>query len=108
MKTSSKYNIATQGADAIKPPVVSIVCNEDCMNVMAHFPSKYFDLAIVDPLYGIGPNWRKDTQGKFHKHKNKFNKTYYESQEKRFKKYRQQQHLNLEYAKQQQPTTYGY
>ncbi len=28
--------------------------NEDCMAVMARYPDKYFDLAIVDPPYGIG------------------------------------------------------
>jgi site-specific DNA-methyltransferase (adenine-specific) len=27
--------------------------NEDCMEVMARYPDKYFDLAIVDPPYGI-------------------------------------------------------
>ena len=28
--------------------------NMDCMEGMAQFPDKYFDLAIVDPPYGIG------------------------------------------------------
>ena len=28
--------------------------NEDCMAVMARYPDNYFDLAIVDPPYGIG------------------------------------------------------
>ena len=28
--------------------------NEDCMAVMARYPDKYFDLAVVDPPYGIG------------------------------------------------------
>ena len=32
----------------------SIVYNEDCMIGMARYPDKYFDLAIVDPPYGIG------------------------------------------------------
>ena len=27
--------------------------NEDCMQVMARYPDNYFDLAIVDPPYGI-------------------------------------------------------
>lgn len=31
----------------------SIVTNEDCMDLMARYPDKYFDLAIVDPPYGI-------------------------------------------------------
>jgi len=28
--------------------------NEDCMSLMARYPDKHFDLAIVDPPYGIG------------------------------------------------------
>jgi len=28
--------------------------NEDCMVVMARYPDKYFDLAVVDPPYGLG------------------------------------------------------
>lgn len=28
--------------------------NEDCMDVMARYPDKYFDLACVDPPYGLG------------------------------------------------------
>lgn len=27
--------------------------NDDCMNVMKDYPDNYFDLAIVDPPYGI-------------------------------------------------------
>lgn len=26
--------------------------NKDCMEAMKDFPDKYFDLAIVDPIYG--------------------------------------------------------
>ena len=32
----------------------SIALNIDCMEYMATLPDKYFDLAIVDPPYGIG------------------------------------------------------
>jgi site-specific DNA-methyltransferase (adenine-specific) len=28
--------------------------NMDCMDLMAQYPDKYFDLAVVDPPYGIG------------------------------------------------------
>lgn len=31
----------------------SIVYNEDCMIGMAKYPDKYFDLAVVDPPYGL-------------------------------------------------------
>jgi site-specific DNA-methyltransferase (adenine-specific) len=34
--------------------VSSIVYLEDCMEVMKQYPDKYFDLAVVDPPYGIG------------------------------------------------------
>jgi site-specific DNA-methyltransferase (adenine-specific) len=33
---------------------LSEVTNEDCMEGMARYPDNYFDLAIVDPPYGIG------------------------------------------------------
>ena len=33
---------------------ISKVTNEDCMEGMARYPDKYFDLAIVDPPYGLG------------------------------------------------------
>jgi len=31
----------------------SIVFNEDCIEVMKRYPDKWFDLAVVDPPYGI-------------------------------------------------------
>ncbi len=33
---------------------ISNVTNEDCIDLMARYPDKFFDLAIVDPPYGIG------------------------------------------------------
>jgi len=38
--------------------------NEDCMDVMARYPDNYFDLAIVDPPYGIGVDGQKETINK--------------------------------------------
>lgn len=35
---------------------MNIAFNEDCMNVMRRYPDKYFDLAVVDPPYGININ----------------------------------------------------
>ena len=32
------------------------ITNEDNMELMARYPDNYFDLAIVDPPYGIGAN----------------------------------------------------
>lgn len=40
---------------------------------MKKYPDGYFDLAIVDPPFGIGQNWRKDKLAKFYSHQNTFN-----------------------------------
>ena len=37
----------------------SIVYNADCMDIMKGYPDKYFDLAVVDPPYGIGEDAKK-------------------------------------------------
>jgi len=37
--------------------------NMDCMDGMREFPDKFFDLAIVDPPYGIGKTWKKNRRG---------------------------------------------
>ncbi len=46
----------------------SIVHNCDCMEYMRTVPDKHFALAIVDPPYGIGANWRKDPHSQFYNH----------------------------------------
>jgi site-specific DNA-methyltransferase (adenine-specific) len=35
------------------------ITNENNMELMARYPDKYFDLAIVDPPYGIGEDGGK-------------------------------------------------
>lgn len=42
------------------------------MDLMAQYPDKHFDLAIVDPPYGIGQNWKKDRFSRFYKHCSKY------------------------------------
>jgi site-specific DNA-methyltransferase (adenine-specific) len=42
---------------------LSEVTNEDCMEGMARYPDNYFDLAIVDPPYGIGENGQRNVTG---------------------------------------------
>jgi len=37
---------------------ISKVYNEDCLIGMKRYPDKYFDLAIVDPPYGINEKGR--------------------------------------------------
>jgi site-specific DNA-methyltransferase (adenine-specific) len=34
--------------------ILNRIINADCMDVMKNIPDKYFELAIVDPEYGIG------------------------------------------------------
>ena len=46
------------------------ITNEDNMQLMARYPDKYFDLAIVDPPYGLGTKTtdggsKKNSQTKF-------------------------------------------
>ena len=45
--------------------------NEDCMAGMARYPDKYFELAIVDPPYGIGIDGQKLNINKNPKHNRK-------------------------------------
>jgi len=52
--------------------VISEVYNQDCVEGMKHYPDKFFNLAIVDPPYGIGMGKRK---GRCIKGQNKSNFT---------------------------------
>lgn len=50
---------------------MNIAYNMDCMEGMKQFPDKYFDLAVVDPPYGIGESGSKNhTRSKLAKSKN--------------------------------------
>ena len=40
--------------DCVVSPPLSLVTNEDCMDMMSRYPDKFFELAVVDPPYGIG------------------------------------------------------
>lgn len=40
------------------------ITNEDNMELMARYPDKYFELAIVDPPYGIGDKFKGGKTGK--------------------------------------------
>jgi len=51
--------------------LISEVFNEDCMIGMARYPDKYFDLAVVDPPYGIRQDGhRENNRSKLAKSKN--------------------------------------
>ena len=49
--------------------IFSQVTNEDCMALMARYPDKYFELAVVDPPYGIGASEMTMGSGKNKKYK---------------------------------------
>lgn len=51
---------------------VSETYNIDCLEYMRTMPDKFFDLAVVDPPYGIGRNWRKDKHSKFYRHESSY------------------------------------
>ena len=52
--------------------MISEVFNEDCMIGMARYPDKFFDLAVVDPPYGIEINMNMGRRkGKRAVHENK-------------------------------------
>ena len=60
---------------------ISEVTNEDCMEGMARYPDKYFDLAIVDPPYGIGESKKQRKNNKDEKWKNPKNEIKYTKKE---------------------------
>ena len=47
-------NVSPNIANAMLGAVPSVVYNEDCVEGLKRFSDNYFDLAIVDPPYGIG------------------------------------------------------
>jgi len=44
--------------------MISQTFNEDCMELMARYPDKHFDLAVVDPPYGIGCDGQRESTSK--------------------------------------------
>jgi site-specific DNA-methyltransferase (adenine-specific) len=55
----------------IKTLELNQLYNMDCMDGMKQFPDKYFELAIVDPPYGIGMDGQKECFCKNPKHNRK-------------------------------------
>ena len=51
---------------------VSQVFNIDCVEYMRTMPDNSFELAVVDPPYGIGQNWRKDKGSRFYRHESSY------------------------------------
>ena len=47
-----------------KNGVTSVVYLMDCMELLKQVPDKYFELAVVDPPYGIGKDGQKESSGK--------------------------------------------
>lgn len=48
------------------------IFNKDCMEGMKETPDKKYDLAIVDPPYGIGQVWSKSRKDRFYKNSNEY------------------------------------
>lgn len=46
--------------------------NVDCIEFMKGLADNSYKLAIADPDYGIGENWKKDRYSKFYKHKSSY------------------------------------
>lgn len=44
----------------------------DCMEFMKDLPDNAFDLAIVDPPYGMGATWSKSRKDQFYRHKSTY------------------------------------
>lgn len=45
----------------------------DCMEYMRELPDNAFELAIVDPPYGIGRSWSKDKRSRHYHHRSSYN-----------------------------------
>jgi len=79
MKAKNNVTVQDQDGNSSKPllPLVvgglTITC-EDNMALMARYPDNYFDLAIVDPPYGIGIDGQKESICKNPKHNRKEHK----------------------------------
>ena len=52
---------------------ITLVCG-DCMEYMQNCSDKSFDLAIVDPPYGLGIDGQKEQKSKNPKHSRKYHK----------------------------------
>jgi len=57
-KLSDSTNTAIAYSTCYRLPFLSLF-HADCMEIMKQYPDKYFDLAIVDPPYGIGEDGEK-------------------------------------------------
>lgn len=68
LNTSTEATITTKTAIGFIPcyrlPFLSLF-HADCMEIMKQYPDKYFDLAIVDPPYGIDIAERNITKFQF-------------------------------------------
>jgi len=62
------YDVGSSPFSSVKNSEVYLM---DCVAGMKHYPDKYFDLAIVDPPYGINRSGQTETFTKNPKHKRK-------------------------------------
>ncbi|MGD1842272.1 MAG: DNA methyltransferase [Thermonemataceae bacterium] len=57
------------------------ITNEDNMSLMSRYPDQHFDLALVDPPYGIGQDWKKHRGGSFRRLETQYQNTDIPSEE---------------------------
>lgn len=73
LNTSTEATITDEPAIGFIPcyrlPFLSLF-HADCMEIMKQYPDKYFDLAIVDPPYGLGESV-VNSGGRFKRYHNK-------------------------------------
>ena len=63
MKTEKTTTESQNSTNTVLGAVPSVVYNEDCVEGLKRFSDNYFDLAIVDPPYGIGASSVKFING---------------------------------------------
>ena len=51
---------------------ISEILNCDCLDYTRTMPDGFFDLAVVDPPYGIGRSWNKDRSSTFYGHRSSY------------------------------------
>lgn len=64
MNEANNFQIAENPPLVIPDVSGSTVFNHDCIAIMKQYPDKIFDLAVVDPPYGIGANKMQLGNGK--------------------------------------------
>ncbi len=71
IKTPKYADGESRQVELLVTPPLNAFINDDCMNWLPKCPPNFFDLAIVDPPYGIGMDGQKESICKNPKHNRK-------------------------------------